>query len=344
MDIFITGSTGLLGTHLINELSKKDDIDKIFALVRDIELNPDFNSEKIILLKGDVTLKNLGLNDDEIQDLKNVEEVYHLAALVTLSNNDEKKPLIYNVNVNGTKNLLDLFKDNKNIKKIFYVSSAYSCGYYEKKVPEKWLDKPENFRNFYESTKFEAEQLVKDYSDKYDIPYIILRPSILLSDYPEDSDKTKNHTIYLYGKIIYKLLKEIKFNPINFRLIGNPDSKLNFILVRDLIECFINSRNNKIVKSISNVTNPLDTPIRDILLSIKKGLKYNGDLNFVENINNPNNLELAAMKMTEPFTKYTLDHWISWETKHQFFNNSIDNDWIMKHIEEYLNKVVTNEK
>jgi len=348
MDIFVTGSTGLLGSHLIDALSKDKNIDRIYALVRNSKKPTLRDNSKVTLLNGNITSRNLGLKKEEIQNLKNIQEIYHLAALVSLSNKKENKSLIYDVNVKGTKHLLDLFKKNKNLKKLFYVSSAYSCGYYSKEVPEDWLIRPKEFRNFYESTKFDAEQLIKEYSVKYQIPYIILRPSILLSDLPEDFDKISNHSIYLYGKILCQILKEIEFNPIKIKLIGNKSSTLNFILVRDLINFFVLIRNTEINNSIFNIVNSQNTSMGGLLQSIEKGLNYNGEFTLANSLENPNKVELAVSKLTSSFSKYTMNKPIIWNNKKTLnFTDkitNIDNVWIKKHIEEYLKRVSADEK
>lgn len=358
MEIFVTGGNGLLGTHLVDVLSKSEDIDRIYILVRDIKKarqsileNENINKNKILLLEGNLTSLRLGLNDHEISLLDSVQEVYHLAASVSLSNNIDTKSSIFEVNVTGTKNLLDILTKKERLNKFFFISSAYSCGYYEEEVPEDWLTKPKKFRNFYEESKFQAEQLVKEYSDKYRIQCIVLRPSILLSDYPSDHLKIRDHTIYLYGKLLLKIVHQLAFRPSEIRLLGDPHAPLNFVHVRDLINIIVALRKQNRTL-ILNITNASNTTINDILQSIKKGIDYEGEFIFLKDLDlsSLSNPELAALKYTEPFTKYTLNHKIIWQIrnatliKDELNIKDMSNDWIKKHVETFFHKLRENEK
>lgn len=113
--IFITGATGLLGSHLINELIKQDV--KIKALYRS-EIS--FNHANIEWIQGDIFDTVLL---EEI--FNNVDEVYHCAAKVSF--NPKNKKTLFKTNVEGTANVVNACL-NTGVKKLLHVSSVAALG------------------------------------------------------------------------------------------------------------------------------------------------------------------------------------------------------------------------
>jgi len=74
--------------------------------------NPEVLS-KIIPIAGDITLPDLGISEEDQKELcEEVSVVLHSAATVKF---DEKLKLSINVNVQGTKRIVDLCKQMKNL-------------------------------------------------------------------------------------------------------------------------------------------------------------------------------------------------------------------------------------
>ena len=129
--ILVTGGTGLVGSHLLYELTKTgesvralirnrkkiDLVKKIFAYYSD-------DSEKLIQkidwVKGDIL--DLYSLEEAFSDIK---KVYHCAAIVSFDGKD-KNQLIY-ANVQGTENVVNLCLRNS-IEKLCHVSSIASLG------------------------------------------------------------------------------------------------------------------------------------------------------------------------------------------------------------------------
>jgi len=177
--IFLTGATGILGSYLLRFLLNEGH--KVYALARDKEeqkaenrvknalafwgkSNPKDIAQKLIIIKGDITQRYLGI-PLKIQELliKEVEAVFHCAALTKFNISlDESRE----VNVNGTKNVLEtalLFKTKGNLKKINHISTLFIRGNYKGVFAENDLDVGQEFNTSYEKSKFEAEKMVNDY-------------------------------------------------------------------------------------------------------------------------------------------------------------------------------------
>ena len=109
--ILITGSNGEMGQCLIESFNKAG-FNNIVAL----DLEPDFNFNDTIFIQGSILDTQLL---DDINEKYEISEIYHLAAI--LSTKAENNPLLANdVNINGTKNILELgqkqaIKQKKNI-------------------------------------------------------------------------------------------------------------------------------------------------------------------------------------------------------------------------------------
>ncbi|MBD3253069.1 NAD-dependent epimerase/dehydratase family protein, partial [Candidatus Pacearchaeota archaeon] len=133
--VFITGTTGFIGSHLLNEMINED-IKEFILLVRDEEKASEKLSavikkaknkgKKIDFVIGDISKNNLGLSEQEIELARNCEEVYHLACNVSLSRKWKDKREIFRSNFKGTKNILEVFKNSDKLKQMYIFSSAYA--------------------------------------------------------------------------------------------------------------------------------------------------------------------------------------------------------------------------
>jgi long-chain acyl-CoA synthetase len=152
-----------------------------------------------VVLEGDVTKKNLGL-DDKTRDLlkDEVEEFFHLAAITRF---DAALKELKKVNVEGTKNVLELgleWSKKGRLKKVNHFSTAYVCGDYKGVFKEKDMDVGQNFNIPYEQSKFEAEGVIDEYREK-DLWIDIFRPPAVVGESTTGKTFRFNH--------IYELLR-----------------------------------------------------------------------------------------------------------------------------------------
>ena len=129
--ILVTGGTGLIGSHLLFELTKKGE--KIRALKR-----VSSNSEMVkkvfsyYLDDPDLALSLIEWFDGDITDpvyvheaLDGIRRVYHTAGFVSFDSAD--KPAILNINVRGTAHIVNACIENE-IEKLCFVSSSSAIG------------------------------------------------------------------------------------------------------------------------------------------------------------------------------------------------------------------------
>ena len=114
---------------------------------------------RIELTEGDITAPDLGSARDRSDDLEDVTEVWHLAAVYDLAVDPETAR---RVNVDGTARILEFCRSRPRFHRLQYVSTCYVSGRYEGTFTEESLAEGQAFRNHYESTKYEAELLVRD--------------------------------------------------------------------------------------------------------------------------------------------------------------------------------------
>lgn len=112
--VMLTGASGFLGVHIIDELIKNTD-KKIYCLVRREKkledavkeyTNITYPNERIIAVKGDITLPDLGIAEEYLSAINDdVTDIIHSAADVTFFCAWERSKLI---NYTGTCNVLEL--------------------------------------------------------------------------------------------------------------------------------------------------------------------------------------------------------------------------------------------
>ncbi|MDD5081334.1 MAG: SDR family oxidoreductase [Candidatus Omnitrophica bacterium] len=197
MTIFLTGSTGQIGSYLVKVLL--DNGHKVFALARtssDGSARERFvkavsfwddkvlkkNKNNFFVFDGDVTKKNLKLKKHEIDVIKKeVDCLVHSAANIDpmLDLQDARR-----INLYGTRNILELNVDlstRRKPKKLYHISTAYICGNYDGVFSEDSFDVGQKFNTTYEQTKFEGEKLVREYREK-GLAVDILRPGLVMGE------------------------------------------------------------------------------------------------------------------------------------------------------------------
>lgn len=179
----ITGFPGFIGRRLVRALLDRDPDLRIVAVVEARMAESAHRlaapaGDRIEILTGDISQRRLGLDAPDWTRLAGeITHVFHLAAIYDLAVPVE---LAQRVNVDGTGNVLELCAAAERLERHAYVSTAYVAGLREGVVYEHELVMGQDFKNHYESTKFQAEVWVREYMGR--IPTTILRPAIVVGD------------------------------------------------------------------------------------------------------------------------------------------------------------------
>jgi thioester reductase-like protein len=189
--VFFTGFPGFLGSELLPRTLERhaDDVvarclvqPKYLALAQKragelVRALPSL-AGRLEILEGDITRADLGLGSGRSALLQDTVEIFHLAAVYDLAVSSE---LAGRVNVDGTRNVLELAAACPRLERFHYVSTCYVSGRYAGAFTERDLDKGQSFNNHYEETKLRAELEVQRRM-REGLPATIYRPAIVVGD------------------------------------------------------------------------------------------------------------------------------------------------------------------
>ncbi len=168
MKVFLTGGTGFLGPHVIRVL-KEANIELIAFSRPDSRRLYILEDAGIPIVKGDLWKK-----ETYMDALLGCDAVVHLAGLVKARHPQE----FYKVNTQLTDHLARVAIEN-GIPNFIYISSLAAAGPSPGPYPRP-ADLPENPVTHYGLSKLQAEDKLKQFSDK--IRVIILRPTIIYGE------------------------------------------------------------------------------------------------------------------------------------------------------------------
>ena len=209
--ILVTGGTGLVGYHLLLQLSQeKEAIRAIYRSEKKLQhvknlfqtANQLAAFEKIDWMQADildVPALELAFTD--------VSLVYHCAALVSFNPNDEDK--LYQNNIVGTANVVNISL-SKNVKKLAYVSSIAALGNgteHNLIVNEETERNNEAIRSDYSISKFGAEMEVwRGFQEGLEV--VIVNPGVIFGNgFPKEGSSLfiqnikDGQSFYTLGKL-----------------------------------------------------------------------------------------------------------------------------------------------
>ncbi|MEQ8360883.1 MAG: NAD-dependent epimerase/dehydratase family protein [Cytophagales bacterium] len=213
--VFITGATGLLGSFILRDLLKHN-----YAVKALCRSNSNFNlvddiKEEVEWYEGDMC--------DYLSMEKAISDcniVIHSAAVVSYDKKDKENMI--SINVNGTRNLVDLSNEKK-VDHFIQISSIAAIGrpktQFELDEATKWEESPNN--SVYAKSKFYSELEVWRAIEE-GLKGVILNPGFILG--PGDPKKSSTQ-LFNY---VWKKSK--------FYTVGN----LNYVDVRDVSDAVIN--------------------------------------------------------------------------------------------------------
>jgi CDP-glucose 4,6-dehydratase len=175
--VFITGGTGLLGSHLTRELVRQGA--EVVALVRDSVPRSIFHStapdwaltSKVVTVRGEVEdfrLLERALNEYEI------DTVFHLAAQTIVGTANRGPLATFRANIEGTWNILEAARlHSKRIKRVIVASSDKAYGNLQGEAYDEGF--PLRGEHPYDVSKSCADLISRSYFVSYGLPVAITR-------------------------------------------------------------------------------------------------------------------------------------------------------------------------
>lgn len=189
MKALVTGANGFTGSHLVKALQQRGD--SVVGLVRETSDLTRLKDTDIQLVSGDITDRK-ALR----QAMKNVDTVFHTAAFVEFGLVDAER--MERVNVEGTQAVLEIAKEME-ITKMVYCSTIGIYGHTNGEVIDETFERTqEDFSSAYDSTKYEAQQLVDNYA-VIGFPVVSVMPSGIFG--VDDPHYTPMLKLFLQGKL-----------------------------------------------------------------------------------------------------------------------------------------------
>lgn len=261
MRVLVTGGAGFIGSHLVEQLLKKKKIKKVVL----IDFFEDGSKKNIIhLLKNKkltVVKKNINKIKKNDINFKNIDCVFHLAAIADIVPSINNPKPYCETNIMGTINILEAMRYNK-VKKIIYTASS-SCFGIPKKYPTDEFSKIDT-RYPYAFSKHVGELTIQHWARVYKIDYVSLRLFNVFG--------TRSRTTGSYGAVMGVFLRQ-KLSNKNLTVVGDGKQKRDFIDVRDVVTALIKSMYLKNKKNvILNIGS--SKPIRIIDLVMLLSTKY----------------------------------------------------------------------
>jgi dihydroflavonol-4-reductase len=169
MKIFITGSTGFIGTHLVKQLSQTDH--RLFCLARKTSDIKVLNEIGATIITGEVTDR-----DTLIKGMNDCDAVIHLASsfVFWVSN----KRIYTEVNIDGTRNVMESVLET-GISKVVSVSTVGVYGNAKWPINE---DSPYGTKRAsrYCQTKYEGDLITWQLYKEEGLPLVMIHPSAVI--------------------------------------------------------------------------------------------------------------------------------------------------------------------
>jgi len=165
--VVIFGGSGFLGSYVADELTRRN----YNVVIADIQASK--------YLQVIQSFKKVNVMD--IDNIKSIiidaDIVYNFVAIANLDDAIHDPINAMNINVMGNLNILEACRQNKNIKRFVYASSAYALS---------------SEGSFYGISKQSSEKLTEEYYKRYGLKYTVIRYGSLYGE-------RASHNNYIYN-------------------------------------------------------------------------------------------------------------------------------------------------
>lgn len=219
---------------------------RILAVLAEIDDGISLSLENLKVFAGDVTESAASL----VKKLRCVSQepihtIWHSA--VTFKFRESDLPEIRAINIEGSRNVVQtslLVNDAGPRPRYMHVSTAYSSGRLQGKVPESIVPSTPDYRGLYEWSKHEVELDVERFHAQNGGDVTVLRPAIIVGC--EDTGSVTHSGYYQVIGTIYKIYAMYRDrygndfnNEISMRFEADPAMRLNLVPIDYVIDSMV---------------------------------------------------------------------------------------------------------
>jgi UDP-glucose 4-epimerase len=252
--VLVTGGAGFIGSHLVDELVSRGCgvtvLDNL-STGRIENLGYHLKNDEVNFVNGDVR-DEAAVNSA----LRNVDTVYHLAALTSVPYSVRYPKVTHEANVEGTRNLLEACLRN-NVERFVFVSTCAVYGE-PKYLP---IDEfcPPNPISPYAESKLRAEALCRSFSEKNGLETVVFRPFNIYGPRQRKDQR---------GGVISRFIDRLREGkpPLIY---GDGEQTRDFLYVKDAVEAFVTALTCKeAVGETFNIATGVPTSINQLVHSV----------------------------------------------------------------------------
>ena len=237
MKSVVTGGAGFIGSHLV---------DALLDLGHEVTVLDNFSTgrrENLDQVKNKISLIEceLSVHGDWVKYFKNIDWVFHLAALADIVPSIQKPAAYFRANVDGTFNVLQA-SQNASIKRLLYAASSSCYGIPDQyPTPETAAIRPQYP---YALTKRLGEELVMHWAHVYKLSALSCR---FFNVYGP-----RSRTSGTYGAVFGVFLAQKLANqPLT--IVGDGNQTRDFTYVTDIVQALISTAQSNQSGKIYNV-------------------------------------------------------------------------------------------
>jgi len=297
MKFVVTGGAGFIGSNIAKMLIKK---------CHKVTVIDNFNTgrkENLESIQNEIELHNVDIRKREAikEIISDSDGIFHQAALANVNESFSKSKEYFDVNVNGTKNIFEIAKENE--IKVVFASSSSVYGEVEKMPISENIDRKPIHP--YGQTKLECEFLAEKFS-KQGLKVIGLRYFNVYGLGQNDA----------YAGVITKFLNKIKENK-SPEIFGDGTQTRDFVFVKDVANANLLAMTSNVNFDFFNVGSQKSISILELSQIIIKNSGVNLKPEFKNALKGDakmslSDISLAKKKLNwEP--KYKLDKWFKEE-------------------------------
>ena len=206
-NVLVTGATGFTGGYLCRRLVREGYQVKGLALP-DLDTT-DLEKAGVRIVKGDLRKK-----ETLTSAVSGVDQIYHIAAVYR--EQDVPRSMFWDVNVNGTRNLLEVARDAR-VRRVVHCSTVGVQGEIEN--PPGTEETRYNPGDYYQKSKMEGELLALDFFKREGLEGVVIRP------------------VGIYGPGDTRFLKLFRYiQQGKFRMFGSGNVLYHLTYIDDLVD------------------------------------------------------------------------------------------------------------